>query len=73
MNLDQINQLLPKSSDAHEAISPESNKSFENIENEDVGDTDNFETANDLVIDDENGCQDEQEAELKIPLKVSKA
>ena len=33
MNMDEINELLPKNSEAHEGISPESNKSFENLKN----------------------------------------
>ena len=70
MNMDEINELLPKNTGAQETISPESNKSLENIDNDDVGET--FETANDFVAEEDNEMEnnDEQEAELKIPLKV---
>ena len=80
MNMEDINELLPKSSE-NPVKSPESNKSNEAIEHEETGEIEkepfeDIEThINEGIGDnldlDENGDENEQEAELKIPLKVN--
>ena len=80
MNMEEINELLPKSSE-NPVKSPESNKSNEAIEHEEIGDIEkepfeDIEThINEGIGDnldlDENDDENEQEAELKIPLKVN--
>ena len=80
MNMEEINELLPKSSEIP-VKSPESNKSNEAIEHEEIGETErepfeNIEThinegLGDNLDLDENNDENEQEAELKIPLKVN--
>ena len=67
MNMEEINELLPKKSQI-QSKSPESNKSNEGVEYEDFAEQDPLEVPNDSI--DEEG--NEQEAELKIPLKVRK-
>ena len=80
MNMEEINELLPKSSEIP-VKSPESNKSNEAIEHDEIGETErepfeNIETninegLGDNLDLDENNDENEQEAELKIPLKVN--
>ena len=81
MNMEEINELLPKNSEIP-VKSPESNKSNEAIEHDEIGDIErepfeDIEThINEGIGDnldlDENDDENEQEAELKIPLKVNK-